>query len=343
MNQRFGWPRSHLAAFTLIELLVVISIIALLISLLLPAIGLARESSTSVKCLANLQGIGVGLALYSTDYKGWWPSESPTGKTDNPSNLMNAGRSIYGLPGSWPGNPYGAGPKIAGPLGLGQLIRPTVTPGDSGVTYNDYLAIDKVFCPNQDSVKDETFYFKHFASRYFGAPWKVYAASEVDPDQNVWWTNATYGPFYFPVTYAWRSSHRGVWNGTNSAGLASWTNVGAAMQQTRQTLKSDAKGNNLKSVVAELGGGSYWVGRTSHHWKLGGVNVLFGDSSAQFWKDNEAANNEYSNAGGWGLAGFKYNTTHAGFFGDTHHWIYPNLGFAAIDRSLGRDQFVMLP
>ncbi len=54
----------HRRAFTLIELLVVISVIAVLISLLLPALGRARESSRRVKCLANLHGIGQGLQLY---------------------------------------------------------------------------------------------------------------------------------------------------------------------------------------------------------------------------------------------------------------------------------------
>lgn len=53
--------------FTLIELLVVISILAVLISILLPALAGARESSRNALCLTRLRGLGVGLQLYMND------------------------------------------------------------------------------------------------------------------------------------------------------------------------------------------------------------------------------------------------------------------------------------
>jgi len=67
------------AAFTLVELLVVIGIIALLISILLPALSRARESATAVACASNLRQVGQALMLYANANKGKPPSSEIQG------------------------------------------------------------------------------------------------------------------------------------------------------------------------------------------------------------------------------------------------------------------------
>ena len=63
-------------AFTLIELLVVVSIIALLVSILLPALGKARESARRMICQSTLKQLGLGIELYAADNNGLYPPET---------------------------------------------------------------------------------------------------------------------------------------------------------------------------------------------------------------------------------------------------------------------------
>lgn len=71
-------PSLRLRAFTLIELLVSISIIAVLIAIVLPSLGAARDSARRVQCLANLRSMQMGLTMYlDQQSKGLLPEVLP--------------------------------------------------------------------------------------------------------------------------------------------------------------------------------------------------------------------------------------------------------------------------
>ena len=60
----------HDAAFTLVELLVVVGIIAILIAILMPALGRARENARRVQCMSNMRQLAIGWTAYAQEKKG---------------------------------------------------------------------------------------------------------------------------------------------------------------------------------------------------------------------------------------------------------------------------------
>ncbi|MFA5293323.1 MAG: type II secretion system protein [Phycisphaerae bacterium] len=85
------------SGFTLVELLVVISIIALLLAVLMPALSKARKLSQGVICAANMRGVGTGMLCYITEFQ-YFPASYLY-----PSNADGG----YSIENQDPSHPYG--------------------------------------------------------------------------------------------------------------------------------------------------------------------------------------------------------------------------------------------
>lgn len=79
-------------AFTLVELLVVIGIIALLIAILMPALGAAKNQANRLKCMSNLRTLTQAALLYANDNRGWLPHSYYY--ANGPTNGVNDGGSL---------------------------------------------------------------------------------------------------------------------------------------------------------------------------------------------------------------------------------------------------------
>lgn len=105
-------PRHQKRAFTLVELLVVIGIIALLISILLPALNSARRAADKTKCLSALRQIGNSMFMYANENKGFFPMGQRFYAPPNSTTRTLVRRwydfiSFYALPNKQVLNPNG--------------------------------------------------------------------------------------------------------------------------------------------------------------------------------------------------------------------------------------------
>lgn len=98
--------------FTLVEVLVVVGVIAILISLLLPALSKARQTARQIQCLSNVRQIAAANLMYASDNKGSLPalifdgSNWPIGYTfflrGSPSHKIITDLATPGIHNPWP-------------------------------------------------------------------------------------------------------------------------------------------------------------------------------------------------------------------------------------------------
>jgi prepilin-type processing-associated H-X9-DG protein/prepilin-type N-terminal cleavage/methylation domain-containing protein len=239
------YPRSgRVIGFTLVELLVVIGIIAVLVSLLLPALNNAREQARSTQCLSNLKQIGAALQLYAQANNSWVVPlyrNYSTPKKKGYDVTSTFGPVAGFVPPATAGTACGAALLVVdGPMGNGANYLPN----------NDMF-----FCPNDEYRRP----FRDPVSGW-GPRWQT-TLGNVD--------SQSYWHYYLPERY---------WDSTN--GNAAYN--AATTANNKLTLKAPAEKMLWTDQFVPVPPGTTAVTDLYKNFHKKGMNVLYLDGHAKF-------------------------------------------------------------
>jgi prepilin-type N-terminal cleavage/methylation domain-containing protein len=235
--------------FTLIELLVVVAIIALLIAILLPSLGKARELSNRSVCAANVRGISQSMNLYAADNSDSYPLVAP-GKGGTPAKFGTGGSGAT------------ADAAIAN-------LYPVAGPSTAlSVTQNMWLlCLVGQVAPKQFICKSDGAQ----AATLTSSVGNQYQTNFNDAAQN---PQPSVNSLSYSIAYAWTTTGTpatgGWWRNATDAGLPLLADM------------APVGGSNPVTSFAVGANGQYGRGANSLIHGRDGQNVAFGDGHADF-------------------------------------------------------------